>query len=69
MSLSLGMWGYVGICEQARGTLQLKIGTQVMLLFNKDLQKGLGNGARGIVVGFVPTEQWVPKRHHGGEIS
>lgn len=63
------MWGYVDICEQAPGTLQLSIGTQVMLLVNKDLAKGLGNGARGIVVGFVPTQQWVSECHHKGEIS
>eukprot|EP00242_Pyramimonas_sp_CCMP2087_P000407 CAMPEP_0198228644 /NCGR_PEP_ID=MMETSP1445-20131203/113702_1 /TAXON_ID=36898 /ORGANISM="Pyramimonas sp., Strain CCMP2087" /LENGTH=619 /DNA_ID=CAMNT_0043909057 /DNA_START=1277 /DNA_END=3136 /DNA_ORIENTATION=- len=51
---------------KAPGTLQLSIGTQVMLLVNKDLPKGLGNGARGIVVDFVPTQQWVPECHHKG---
>lgn len=37
--------------------LQLRPGAQVMLLVNLDVEHGLANGSRGVVLGFVPLPE------------
>ena len=41
----------------ATGRLALRVDAQVMLLKNIDAERGLVNGARGVVVGFVPNRE------------
>ncbi len=36
--------------------LELCEGCQVMLVYNKDMEKGLVNGSRGVIVGFRPSD-------------
>jgi ATP-dependent DNA helicase PIF1 len=43
-------------------SLELRIGAQVMLVYNLDVEKGLVNGSRGVVIGFAKTSKENPDR-------
>jgi ATP-dependent DNA helicase PIF1 len=48
-------------------SLELRIGAQVMLVYNLDVEKGLVNGSRGVVIGFAKTSKENPDREFDPE--
>jgi ATP-dependent DNA helicase PIF1 len=48
-------------------SLELKVGAQVMLIYNLDVEKGLVNGSRGVVIGFAKTSKEDPDREFDPE--
>jgi len=48
--------------------LELCVGAQVMLLINKDLEAGLANGSRGVVIGFTETNTPIVQFMHGDPV-
>jgi ATP-dependent DNA helicase PIF1 len=49
--------------------LELCVGAQVMLLINKDLEAGLANGSRGVVLGFTDTNTPIVQFMHGDPVT
>jgi ATP-dependent DNA helicase PIF1 len=43
-------------------SIELKVGAQVMLIYNLDTEHGLVNGSRGVVIGFAKTSKDDPER-------
>jgi ATP-dependent DNA helicase PIF1 len=48
-------------------SLELRIGAQVMLIYNLNVEKGLVNGSRGVVIGFAKTSKENPDREFDPE--
>lgn len=48
-------------------SLELRIGAQVMLVHNLDVEGGLVNGSRGVVIGFAKTSRDNPDREYDPE--
>ena len=40
-------------------SIEMKVGAQIMLLWNLHFKKGLANGSRGVVEGSIPTEGYL----------
>jgi ATP-dependent DNA helicase PIF1 len=56
----------------ALDVVRLKVGTQVMLVANEDVDKGFCNGARGVVTDFIDVtdaEQRAKYKYEGTEVS
>ncbi len=49
--------------------LELCVGAQVMLLMNKDLEAGLANGSRGVVIGFSDNNIPIVQFMHGDPVA
>ena len=49
--------------------LDLCVGAQVMLLINKDLEAGLANGSRGVVLGFSDNNIPIVQFMHGDPVA
>jgi ATP-dependent DNA helicase PIF1 len=49
--------------------LELCVGAQVMLLMNKDLEAGLANGSRGVVLGFSDNNIPIVQFMHGDPVA
>lgn len=46
-----------------KGHLELKVGAQIMLTKNLDIQRGLVNGARGVVSDFIQEHKGCRQTH------
>lgn len=51
---------------QAKASIELKVEAQVMLLFNLDLARGLCNGSRGVIVGYVDSTSYTNNLSRSG---